>query len=78
MRHVITKNFAKQYAKAPKEIQKAFDKQLCFLLDNSRHPSLDAKPYGDTNQARVTRSWRFYFDIANDTYILTAITKHPK
>lgn len=60
MRYVKTKQFDKMYAKAPEQIQRAFDKQLTMLLKDSHHPSLDAKKYGDTNQARVTRgSWRF-------------------
>lgn len=78
MRYILAKKFQKQYAKAPDTIKTAFDKQLALLLQNSRHPSLDAKVYKDTNQARVTLSWRFYYDVEGDCYIITAITKHPK
>jgi hypothetical protein len=47
-------------------VRKAFDKQSGRLLENLNHPSLRAKKYNQTLglwQARVTRSWRFYFTI---------------
>jgi hypothetical protein len=42
------------YRDAPAAIKRAFDKQLSFLLENLRHPSLRAKKY-DTErwQARI-------------------------
>jgi mRNA interferase RelE/StbE len=49
---------------APRNVQRAFDKQLRFLMDNLLHPSLHAKKHDETNhlwQARVTKDWRFYF-----------------
>jgi hypothetical protein len=51
------------------------------LLVDLRHPSLRAKKYSEAEnkwQARVTRDWRFYFTIVDDTYILQEITRHPK
>lgn len=65
----------------PAPIRKAFYKQAGFLLQNLRHPSLHAKKYdeaADKWQARVNRSWRFYFKIASDAYIIEDITPHPK
>ncbi len=76
-----TNHFTRAYTKAPREIQAAFDKQLRFLLQNLRHPSLHAKKYDEGKdwwQARVTQDWRFYFTIAADTYILEDIIRHPK
>ncbi len=35
--------FARQFQKAPEEVQKAFGKQLGHLLRDFRHRSLDAK-----------------------------------
>jgi plasmid maintenance system killer protein len=32
----------------------------------------------DTWQGRVTRDYRFYFQIDGDTYVIITITKHPK
>ena len=66
---------------APSAVRKAFHKQLAFLEGNLLHPSLHAKKYdeaGDLWQARVNRSWRFYFLIQNDTYIITKGIAHPE
>lgn len=76
-----TSHFARAYSKAPEDIQTAFRKQSLLLLQNLRHPSLRAKKYDegrDRWQARVTKDWRFYFLIQDDTYILQDITRHPK
>jgi len=76
-----TPRFARAYGKAPREIQRAFDKQSFLLLQSLRHPSLRAKKYDERAglwQARVTRDWRFYFLIDEDEYILQDIIRHPK
>jgi mRNA interferase RelE/StbE len=65
----------------PAAIRKAFYKQAGFLVENLHHPSLRAKKYDEAEdkwQARVNRSWRFYFKIVGDTYIIQDITPHPK
>ena len=65
----------------PLPIRKAFYKQSAFLIQNLHHPSLRAKKYSETEdkwQARVNRSWRFYFRIVGDSYIVSGITPHPK
>ena len=69
------------YAEAPKDVQKAFDKQTKFLVGNLRHPSLHAKKYDESTgvwQARASQDWRFYFLIQGDTYIIVDMSKHPK
>lgn len=69
------------YAGAPIEVQKAFDKQVRLLAQNRRYPSLRAKKYNesiDLWQARVNRDWRFYFRIESDTYVIVRIVPHPK
>jgi hypothetical protein len=43
MKQRYTKQFVKNYTGAPPGVQKAFDKQLGFLLNNLKHPSLHAK-----------------------------------
>lgn len=51
--------FLRQYAGAPSEVRKAFDKQVRLLLENLNHPSLRAKKYDealDVWQARVNRN----------------------
>jgi mRNA interferase RelE/StbE len=81
MRFSYSERFLKSLEGAPLPIRKAFYKQARFLLDNLRHPSLQAKKYDEARdiwQARVTRDWRFYFSIEGDTYQLHDITPHPK
>lgn len=81
MRALATDRFRQRFQAAPPEIQKAFTKQLAHLLRDLRHPSLRAKKYDETRglwQARVTGSWRFYFTIEGDTYVLHTIRPHPK
>ena len=66
---------------APPDVRRAFAKQLRFLVNNLLHPSLHAKKYDDAAdlwQARVTRDWRFYFTIADDTYRIEKVIPHPK
>jgi hypothetical protein len=65
----------------PPPVRKAFAKQLRFLLENRGHPSLHAKKYSealDVWQGRVTRDWRFYFQIEGDEYVILSVIPHPK
>ena len=81
MRLVFTPHFVRSYSKAPTRIQQAFDKQSRFLLENLRHPSLHSKKFSESDdlwQSRVTGSWRFYFRIEGDAYLLDEIKAHPK
>jgi mRNA interferase RelE/StbE len=79
MKTVSTARFERSYYSAPATIRQSFEKQLIFLLEDIRYPSLHAKKYNSLVwQARVTRSWRFYFRIEGDTYILLDIMAHPK
>jgi mRNA-degrading endonuclease RelE of RelBE toxin-antitoxin system len=77
----FSKHFLRSYSKAPKAVQKAFDKQSDFLVQDLHHPSLHAKKYDETRdlwQARVTYTWRFYFKIVGDIYLMDEIKHHPK
>ena len=79
MRRASTKPFDREFKKFSKEIQDAFEKQVNFLLQDIRHPSLRAKKYDegtDIWQARVTKNVRFYFRLDGDVYILLNIRKH--
>jgi mRNA interferase RelE/StbE len=81
MNHILSPTAEESYLKAPPAVQKAFDKQIKFLLQNLHHPSLRAKKYDEANnrwQARVTLSWRFYFKIVGDIYYILDIIPHPK
>lgn len=81
MRARTTSRFDRHYFDSPLAVRTAFDKQVAYLLLNLHHPSLRAKKYSkaeDIWQARVTGSWRFYFKIENDTYVMLDIVPHPK
>ena len=72
---------ARQLADAPVDVRRAFDQKVRLLAENLRHPSLHAKKYDEANdvwQARVTRGWRFYFQIRGDTYVILSVGPHPK
>jgi len=69
------------YEDAPPAVRRAFDKMVRLLASNLLYPSLRAKKYDESQdlwQARVTKGWRFYFKIEDDTYIITRIIPHPK
>lgn len=77
----LTERADKDYAALGPALRKAFGKQLGFLLTQLTHPSLRAKKYDeakDIRQARVNRSWRFYFVIRGDEYVILSIIPHPK
>lgn len=81
MKTVATSYFKKRFSLLPKEIKIKFRKQVNFLLQNFRHPSLRAKKYDEKKniwQARVDKSYRFYFLIQKDIYVLLDIREHPK
>jgi hypothetical protein len=81
MKTRLTPTAVKSYMAASAAVQKAFDKQTGFLVDNLNHPSLHAKKYDEATdmwQARVNRDWRFYFTIEKDTYVIHKIISHPK
>ena len=81
MRYHFTEGFTKNLEFIPRVIQQKFWKQLSFLLKNPRHPSLNTKKYDEAKriwQARVDRSYRFYFLIEKDIYTLLDIGPHPK
>lgn len=81
MQFRYTERFHRSYQAASPEIRRAFDRRAGLLVENLRHPSLRAKKYDEARkiwQARVTRDWRFYFLIENDTYVLLDIIAHPK
>jgi mRNA interferase RelE/StbE len=81
MKRLLTPTMVRDYAGAPPSVRRAFDKQTRLLIENLHHPSLRAKKYDETKdiwQARVNRSWRFYFTIEDDTYFITRLIPHPK
>jgi mRNA interferase RelE/StbE len=81
MKIVVMHRASKEYQNLPLRIQQSVDKQFALLENNLRHPSLHAKKYDESAniwQARVDRSYRFYFSIQGDVYFVLSITPHPK
>lgn len=79
MRVVFTPEFKEELKAMPLVIQRKFYKQVHFLANDLRHPSLRAKKYSESEdiwQARVDRNMRFYFRAKKNCYILLSITKH--
>jgi hypothetical protein len=48
MKLVRSIRFERTYAQAPKQVQRAFDKQSLLLTENLHHPSLRAKKYDES------------------------------
>ena len=81
MNVLISQRAIEQLAVAPPPVQRAFIKQVNFLVRNLGHPSLHAKKYDEAHdrwQARVNDDWRFYFTILGETYQILDIIPHPK
>ena len=81
MKPIFLQRFIAALESFPLTTQQKFEKQLRFLLENPRHPSLDLKKYDESRgiwQARVDLYHRFYFLIEGDCYIMLHIRKHPK
>ena len=81
MKIFYSPHFNRNFNNFSLEIRQKFEKQIDYLLNDIRHPSLRAKKYDETRgiwQARVDKGVRFYFLINNNTYILLDIEKHSK
>ncbi|MBI4160075.1 hypothetical protein HY504_02820 [Candidatus Wolfebacteria bacterium] len=81
MKIAFSKKALREYLNLSTVLRKAAVKQFGFLLKNLKHPSLRAKKYDETKdiwQARITKSWRFYFQIRGDVYYIITIIPHPQ
>jgi mRNA-degrading endonuclease RelE of RelBE toxin-antitoxin system len=79
MKLAFSKRFIKDYRRLPASIQKAADKQLERLLSDFHHPSLNTKKMQDPRdiwEGRVTKGYRFTFQIYDDLYFLRRIGTH--
>lgn len=81
MRILFSGKALRDYQAVSDRTRQAADKQFSFLLKNFRHPSLRVKKYDEAKdiwQGRITRGWRFYFQIRGDIYYIITIVKHPE
>lgn len=73
------KTFKEQCEKLPVPIRKSVDDKLKLLLSDLNHPSLQIKKmkgFEEIWEGRISRSYRFTFQIKGDSYILRKIGKH--
>lgn len=79
MKLAFSKRFIKDYRRLPASIQKAAEKQFERLLSDFNHPSLNTKKMQDPRdiwEGRVTKGYRFTFQIYKDFYFLRRIGTH--
>lgn len=77
----FTARAAKDFAGLSPQVRAQLEKQLGFLCENLRHPSIRAKKYDEGDdiwQGRVNQGYRFYFRIVGSTYRILTIIPHPK
>jgi len=75
----FTKPFKRDYKGLPENIQELIDKQIFYLLENPRHPSLQIKKMEGRQtiwEARITKGYRMTFQIVGDTYLLRRVGTH--
>lgn len=74
-------NFDKHYETLPGHIKRKFEKQVRFLLNDPKHPSLKIHRFES-----IKGLWEFYvddyyrclFSIESNTYILKWVGTHPQ
>ncbi|OQY01316.1 MAG: hypothetical protein B6I26_04530 [Desulfobacteraceae bacterium 4572_130] len=79
MQILSTKKFKKDYKKLLQEIQKATNKQIIQLLENSRISCLNLKKMqGHPNiwEVRITKEYRATLQIENNLYVMRKIGTH--
>ncbi len=79
MKLAFSKRFVKDYRRLPASIQKSAEKQLSLLLSDFQHPSLNTKKMQDPRdiwEGRVTKGYRFSFEVHEDIYFLRRIGTH--
>ena len=81
MKFVFSKRAFTDYENLTGDLRKTVHKQLNFLIKNLRYPSLHAKKFDESKdiwQARITKDWRFYFQIRGNVYYIITIIKDLK
>jgi mRNA-degrading endonuclease RelE of RelBE toxin-antitoxin system len=74
-----TARFATDYNRLPQHLRRRIDKALGLLLENPRHPSLQAKKvkgYENRWEGRVSLHYRLIFTIEGDAYVLLRVGTH--
>ena len=79
MKIQTTRPFDKDYNALPETVKVRADKQFFLLLENPDHPSLRLKKikgHPSIWEGKITKSYRFTFQISGDVYLLRRIGTH--
>jgi addiction module RelE/StbE family toxin len=75
----FTRRFLKSFALLPKTVQEKVKKQITWLAENSRHPSLQTKPIQGIKgiyEARIDIDYRMTYEReSDDTLVLRVVGK---
>lgn len=74
-----TRRFAAEYAALPQPLRQRVDNTLDRLLENPRHPALQAKKmkgFENRWEARVTLNDRLIFSVEGNAYVLLRVGTH--
>jgi len=73
---ILTETLREDYRLLPKTVKKKFDKQLRFLAQNPRHPSLKIPRIKDHWEFYVDRKYRCIFQKKKNLFILKHVGSH--
>lgn len=76
MKIQTTRPFDEDYDSLPELIKDRADKQFGLLLENPHHPSLRLKKikgHPSIWEGRITKSYRFTFQVSGEIYLLRRI-----
>ncbi len=79
MKLFFTHSFIRDFQALPDQLQKTAEKKLKLFLSNQRHPSLNIKKMQDPRdiwEGRITKGYRFTFQIEGEICILRRIGTH--
>ena len=79
MRIERTEQFKRDFISLPESLKRRTEKQLRLLMENPRHPSLRIRKMEDPRniwEGRVTKGYRFTFQVQGDTCLLRRIGTH--
>jgi mRNA-degrading endonuclease RelE of RelBE toxin-antitoxin system len=78
--YVLSKNAHQQLQKLPRNIQRKFLKQLNFLLQNQKHPSLRSRKMSgsDKYEARIDRKNRLTYLSQKGEILIITIGPHDE
>ncbi len=75
----FTSTFHADYLELPSKIREVLEKKFRILEENMRHPSLRVKKmegYIGIWEARISKHYRFTFEIERETYLLRRAGPH--